>query len=401
LSIQYPENASAWAGTWVREKEQTIASEITLDRENVNIISGDSIQLAATVLPEDTADKTVTWTSSDDSIATVDQTGLVTGVKPGTATITATTINGLTAECSVEVLDDNINIYGSSLTLEGKIGINFYLEIDEDGVNDFTVVMRANDEEIRVPASAGIEKTIDGKTYRMYAYPVAAKQMRDIVTLTVEDDNGNKVKLLKADTDYTDGYPYSANDYFIRAEEVGSDKTKALTRVLNNYGKYTQIYFNYNVTDEVLDTVDVGEVTAATLEPYKEVRSETELEGLSYVGGSTMLDDAIGYRVYFNLASGHSIGEYTFKINGKEVTPIKSSGTQYYVEKAGIAAKDLGEMDTITVRNGTQIQMIEYCALSYVYKALTLTGDDRISLQNMCRAMYLYNQQAIEYFNTK
>lgn len=60
--------------------------------------------LSATVAPADATNKSVQFTSSDETIATVTPIqGKVTGVKAGTATITATTVNGKTATCEVTV----------------------------------------------------------------------------------------------------------------------------------------------------------------------------------------------------------------------------------------------------------------------------------------------------------
>jgi uncharacterized repeat protein (TIGR01451 family) len=73
---------------------------ISLDKTSVNVIEDDMQQLTATTTPTGAQ---VTWKSSDSSIATVDSTGRVTGVKEGTCTITATTPDGLTATCAVTV----------------------------------------------------------------------------------------------------------------------------------------------------------------------------------------------------------------------------------------------------------------------------------------------------------
>ena len=56
--------------------------------------AGQSVQLTATVTPTDATDKSVTWTSSNTNVATVDATGKVTAVANGTCVITATTIDG-------------------------------------------------------------------------------------------------------------------------------------------------------------------------------------------------------------------------------------------------------------------------------------------------------------------
>ena len=373
------------------------ATAILLPAEK-EVMLGSTEQLNVTYTPEDATDP-IFWVSSDESVVSIDENGNAKALSTGTAVITATTESGLTTQSVITVTSKGVCVYGSSLALEGKIGINFYLNIAEEELEYLNVAMTMNGQRMTVPASEGKASTVSGQKLRMFAYPVAAKEMRDKVTLTVEDADGNKVKLTKDETDYTEGYPYSASDYFARAEEAGSEKTKKLARVLNNYGKYTQIYFDYHVTDDVLNTKDVSAVTLETLKPYQAVQTSTEVAGLTYVGGSTMLDDMIGYRLYFKIDASHQISDYTFTMDGEEVTPVKS-GSQYYIEKTDIAARDLGNKNTIEVTDGTTTFGIQYCALSYAYRALELTGENRIPLQNMCRAMYLYNQQAIEYFNS-
>jgi uncharacterized protein YjdB len=78
-------------------------SSLTLNLETAEIEDGESVQLTATVTPDNATDKSVSWSTSDASIATVDASGKVSGVKEGSVNITAKTANGLTATCKVTV----------------------------------------------------------------------------------------------------------------------------------------------------------------------------------------------------------------------------------------------------------------------------------------------------------
>jgi len=79
---------------------------VTLDKESLKMTPERTSVLTAAVLPLDAADKTVAWTSSNASVATVDSTGLVTAVASGTSVITVATKDGnKTATCSITVED--------------------------------------------------------------------------------------------------------------------------------------------------------------------------------------------------------------------------------------------------------------------------------------------------------
>ena len=77
---------------------------VTLNKSSLNLGVGGSEVLSATVLPADAINKQVTWLSSTPSVATVSQSGVVTGVKEGTTQISVITADGSkTAICSVTV----------------------------------------------------------------------------------------------------------------------------------------------------------------------------------------------------------------------------------------------------------------------------------------------------------
>ena len=92
---------------------QLTPSSVTLNKSNLEMIIGDAETLTTTVLPAKSRDKSVTWTSSDETVATVDANGQITAIKQGTTTITATTVEGSkTATCAVTV-----NLVGNAVDL--------------------------------------------------------------------------------------------------------------------------------------------------------------------------------------------------------------------------------------------------------------------------------------------
>ena len=96
-----------------------LVSEITLAA--LAIYVGESKAITATVKPDDATNKALTWKSSDETVATVDATGKVTGKKIGTATITATAQDGsgVSGSCTVTVLSTvkKVTVEPATLTL--------------------------------------------------------------------------------------------------------------------------------------------------------------------------------------------------------------------------------------------------------------------------------------------
>ena len=102
-------------GGFTAECEVTINSgtgdviSVELNKTDTKLRTNGSETLIATIEPEDAENQNVTWTSDNEEVATVDDTGKVTGKKPGTANITVTTEDGgYTDTCKVTVLFDDV-----------------------------------------------------------------------------------------------------------------------------------------------------------------------------------------------------------------------------------------------------------------------------------------------------
>ncbi len=111
------------------------ATGIQLNKNEESLIVGGRCVLSATIQPEFPADSTVTWYSSDESVATVNYNGVVRAVAPGQAVITAETANGLTAECRIYVTPERIPV--QEILLEGPETILY--EPGQTGSDTITV----------------------------------------------------------------------------------------------------------------------------------------------------------------------------------------------------------------------------------------------------------------------
>ena len=115
-------------------------SSVSLNKTSLALNVGQTKTLTATVLPENATDKTVTWGSDNESVATVDANGKITAIGLGNATITVTSVNNpeATATCKVNVIDLSRYIgitanEDSTLTLKySGLGINLDLQYSID-----------------------------------------------------------------------------------------------------------------------------------------------------------------------------------------------------------------------------------------------------------------------------
>jgi len=96
-------NHIAYCAVGVEEKITKVKG-ISLNKKSATISTGEMLELIATTLPEYATNRYILWSSSDETIATADWDGIVTGKGEGTTTITATTLDGgYTATCKVDV----------------------------------------------------------------------------------------------------------------------------------------------------------------------------------------------------------------------------------------------------------------------------------------------------------
>ena len=172
---------------------------VTLDQTSITLERGNSQTLVPTVLPAETTDKKVTWSSSNTSVATVDSNGKVTGVGDGTATITATTARRHTAQCSVKVVVPVVSVSLNKTTHSLGAGNSFVLQVSFNPGD-------ASDKSVTWEVEGSAYATIQANDTKCTVLAVA----EGTAVVTVRTTNGKTASctftILPEDPNNTEGY---------------------------------------------------------------------------------------------------------------------------------------------------------------------------------------------------
>lgn len=148
---------------------------VTVDPKTANIKVGDTTKLTATVAPDNATNKAVTYKSSDEKIAKVEENGTVTAVAEGSADITATTADGgFTATCAVTVAEPTVAVTGLGInptSASMKVGETTKLTptITPDNATNKTVTYKSSNEEIATVTPDGTVKAVKEGTANITA----------------------------------------------------------------------------------------------------------------------------------------------------------------------------------------------------------------------------------------
>ena len=312
------------------------ATSIVLNQETlVFTAEGQTTPLTATVAPADATDKSVTWSSSDETVATVSSDGIVTAVANGTAIITATTNDGsnLSAACTVTVdipavepdtdisgLDNVIYIeaqsvyVGDEVTLDVKmkntlipVGCSFRLTLpsgftlkrDEYDDVDYILGSRAN------KMSVNLSETSDA------SYNVALTPTSGTATIRGNEDTVVSFTLQVSDEAVAGTYPVRLTRSLIQSKVDGTTYDTSLS----------DVYVTFTVEDCLLGDVNGdGNITPSDaimiLYHYFEVGQNgfnVKAADVNGDGSITPADAIEVLYIYFNDSSGSKSRQTDFQ----------------------------------------------------------------------------------------
>lgn len=180
---------------------------VVLDVTSAIVEGGETVQLSATVYPENTTDnKLLRWESKDDSIATVDENGLVTAHKGGKTVVVVMTENGKTAECEItvpihmtgiEIVEPETTeiLKGNTISLKAKA-------LPENTTDDFEFAWSSSNSEIATVDKDGMVVALkEGEV----AITVTSGKFTDSITINVKEIALEGIKLSYNEDNLVDG----------------------------------------------------------------------------------------------------------------------------------------------------------------------------------------------------
>lgn len=181
---------------------------ITLTPTPLELTEEESAQLVANVLPENASNKEVTWTSSDISVAMVSPQGMVYAIKPGTATIMATTVDGgFVALCKVTVkskiiVASEIQISSKSETIAVGETVQLNATVSPENTTNKTVKWTVTNQNVATVDAAGLVTAMSEGTTQIIVTTTDGSNLSAMCEIKVEKKfvNVSNIKIEPSET---------------------------------------------------------------------------------------------------------------------------------------------------------------------------------------------------------
>ena len=329
------------------------------------------------------------------------------------------------SDVNVTFVDDLVDmgigahLYGHSISLDGDIGVNFYMELDPAVAESDTAYMlftvSKNDgstETKRVYVKEVLDKTatVGDKTYYQFKCRVAAKDMTAEITAQMHDGDIAGEEYTYSVKEYAAKILESPETYF--PDEDKRSKGVALVKAMLNYGSYAQVYFDPEIDDIddyrvacyglETDLWMVNEITARTISwaLNKKTPHVVVPDGVTFEGATLSLKSETTLSLYFKNPDNVQF-DVTPGVLNPDGTYIETdpSGDYTIVRIRGISAKDLNYVMRIDI-NCTGQDVDYYVVYKPLYYCQRVLESDTTSdeLKNVCKALFCYWQAANGYF---
>ena len=327
-------------------KEDIKVTGVSFSNTTLNLATGSSMTLKPTISPSDATNKGLTWKSSDSSIVSVSDKGVITGRKEGKATITVTTKDGgYTATITVTVKDEpvtGVKIQGnSSMVINGKQTLKAV--ISPSNATNKGVTWESSDPSIA---------TVDSKGN------VVAKE-KGTVTITVTTKDGNH----KATLNINVKEQLVTKITISGSKKVNVGKTITLKATVSP-SNATNKGVTWSSSDESIATVDAnGKVTGKKAGKVTIKATAKDGSKVSKTYTIEVVEEKVTYTITLKEVPDPlgSITQYTYvvKANGKTTEDylyFNIGGLNVWPDSGTVAAKYAGSKEATIYLEGKQVK---------------------------------------------
>ena len=336
--------------------------------------------------------------------------------------------DGKCDDCGVIIDGIGAKLAGYSLSLTGNIGVNFYMELTDDVVNDESAYLNftlPNGTTSKVYVSgthedgstATTDTTVkDGVTYYVFTCEVAAKEMTSDIKAQMIGNNGEKTGNV---------YTYTVKEYadyiLSHTSAAGSNygsATVQLVKGMLNYGGATQKYFGYKTDQLASDGLALTEPVFDNTSIISSIKNEGNKASIinysvpdkvTFKSAYLSLNSTTDLCVSVQFADDVTVKEDMFAIwcntdqiskDQYEVTKVNEENC-YKITLHGVKASQLNEKYAFYVElSDTEYAELAYGTNSYAYTVMSSACDNINnieSLREVVKALYAYGSCAQEY----
>ena len=393
-----------------------------VDQVAIVVKCGGSLSFEAHIVGINLSSDAVTWSVSNNTskATSISQEGVLTvgeDEKAATLIVTATSVADPTKSASVNVKvegSDNTKVVGYSVGLSDMISLNMYTYVPEKFLSDTgaTAVFTLADGTVtQQPLSEFKKASYNG----VNTVVINTKMVPAYITCSVT------MKIVGSDGKESEGFTYSIYEYakdYIKYATTETEYQKALplVKAMLDYGAYSQLFFGVDALNLAnYDRVSNLKLTEGNVEQtscdsvFNAIKNEETgilgNEELIYQNISLICESETSMKLYFqnknNLTLDQIKEKYAIKVYDSEGNVIPDDGCEMQVEGElfWIKIKNLGPVKlssdyTIEFTSDAGTQSGTVSPICYIKKAM---NQDDMNLQNLCKAMYLYNKATLEY----
>ena len=309
-------------------------------------------------------------------------------VNAGTLSDNVLTVPGENVKVSADIVScESIGakLLGFSVSLEGDIGVNLHMELDDSlkqsdsAFLQFSVPVRTGSVTKKVYVKDAKTKILDGKTCHVFKCNVAPSEIRSAIKFQMID--GDRHGTL---------YSYSVGQYAETLLSRTGDNTDyleaaPLVRAMLRYGDYAENYFSRGSLEADEAIMGVNEINAPAMD------LDSLPEGVTFENSTLSLQSTTTLSLYLSSEKtlDFSCGGYTVE--------NQQTGSSQVARIRDIPAKKLSDSFTLKVTCNQRVGTITYGVLNYCYDVVNGGTDDE-NLINVVKALYLYAEAADDYF---